>query len=230
MINKNGLYAVITGDLVKSSQLEHGAREKMIAYLRESLMFIEDKLELQDAVFLPIDIFRGDSFQIVLSQPDRALLASIILSLRLSLFNKDAKDFAARISIGIGTIEYIPKSGDIGEADGAAFRLSGKALDTMKEKDQNLLITSSNPALNLMFETQCAFFDLIAIRWTNIQKEILLETLSGSTQEEIASKHGKSQSTISQSLKASGFDAVKKSLSNYEHLFEYTDAFAKSDK
>ncbi|WP_342304909.1 SatD family protein [Methanolobus sp. ZRKC5] len=230
MINEKVLYAVITGDLVQSSQLEHETREEMIAYLRDSLMFIEDHLQLHDTIFLPFDIFRGDSFQVVLSKPDRALLASVLLSQRLSLFNEGSKDFAARLSIGIGTIEYIPDSGNIGEADGVAFRLSGKALDTMKQKGQNLLVTTPNPALNLMFETQCSFFDLIAGRWTNIQKEIILEKLSGSTQEEIASRHGKSQSTISQSLKASGFDGVKKFLFNYEHLFEYEDVFVESDK
>ncbi len=230
MLNEKILYAVITGDLVQSSQLENENREKMIAYLRDSLMFIENHLQLHDAIFLPFDIFRGDSFQVVLSKPDRALLASVLLSQRLSLFNEGSKDFAARLSIGIGTIEYIPDSGNIGEADGVAFRLSGKALDTMKQKGQNLLVTTSDPVLNLMFETQCAFFDLIAGRWTNIQKEIILEKLSGSTQEEIASRHCKSQSTISQSLKALGFDAVKKFLFNYEHLFEYEDVFVESDK
>ncbi|WP_094226988.1 SatD family protein [Methanolobus psychrotolerans] len=230
IIYKDDLCAVITGDLVRSSELEYEDRKLFLSYLRESFTFIKEQLQLQDAILLPFGIFRGDSFQVVLTRPECALLASVLLSLRLRLFNKDAKDLAARISIGIGTIDYIPESGNVGEADGVAFRLSGKTLDGMKQKDQNLMIVTSNQALNLMLEVQCVFLDLIAGRWTNVQKEILLERLSGSTQEEIASRHGKSQSTISQSLKAAGFDAVKKFLTNYENLFEYPDAFVKSDK
>lgn len=230
MIKEKGLCAVITGDLVKSSELEYADRGLFLPYLRESFMFVEEQLQLHDDILLPFGIFRGDSFQVVVTRPERALLASVLMSLKLSLFDAEENNFAARISIGIGTIEYVPNSGNVGEADGVAFRISGKMLDRMKQNDQNLLVTTPNPAMNLLLEAECAFFDLIVARWTKIQKEILLEKLSGSTQEEIASQHGKSQSTISQSLKAAGFDVVKKFLSNYEHLFEYPESFVKSDK
>jgi transcriptional regulator with XRE-family HTH domain len=81
-----------------------------------------------------------------------------------------------------------------------------------------------------MLESQCAFFDNMAARWTDIQKEILFEKLGGLTQDEIASKLGKSQSTVSQSLKAAGFDALKKFLDNYASLFEYPDIFSMGNK
>ena len=228
MISEYSLCAVITGDLVRSSELEYKDRQSVLYSLRDSFRSIEKKLKLQNAVLLPFEIFRGDSFQVVIALPERALHASILLSLMLSPYNKE-KGSPARISIGIGTIDYIPASGNVGEADGVAFRLSGKMLDSMKQKDQGLLITTPDPAINSMLETQCAFFDLIAGRWTDIQKELLMEKLSGLTQEEIALQHGKSQSTVSQSLKAAGFDAVKKFVSNYESLFKHPDIFLKSD-
>lgn len=227
MKTEASLCAVITGDIVKSSEVKYEDRETVLAYLHDCFEFIEDQLHLHDAILLPFEIFRGDSFQIVLTRPDISLLASIILSLKLMTFDSTVAHLTARISIGIGTIDYIPDSKNAGEADGMAFRLSGKNLDRMKQKDQNLLITTPNPALNLIFEAECAFFDHIANRWTDIQKEVLLQKLSGSTQEEIASRHGKSQSTISQSLKAAGFDVVREFISSYEELFKYSDIFCK---
>jgi DNA-binding CsgD family transcriptional regulator len=229
MSGKKILCAVITGDLVRSSELEYKERESVLSCLHESFRSVEELLQLHNAILLPFEIFRGDSFQIVITLPERALLVSILLSLRLSLSNRE-KDLAARISIGIGTIDYIPASGNVGEADGVAFRLSGKMLDSMKQKDQNLLITTPDQVMNMMLETQCAFFDLIAGRWTDIQKELVMEKLSGLTQEEIALQHGKSQSTVSQSLKAAGFDVVKKFVSTYESLFKHPDIFLKSDR
>jgi hypothetical protein len=228
MILENSLCAVITGDLVRSSKLEYKERESVLSGLRESFRSTEELLQLHDDILLPFGIFRGDSFQIVMTRPEHALLVSLLLSLRLSLSGGE-KNISARVSIGIGTIDYVPASGNVGEADGVAFRLSGKMLDSMKQKDQGLLITTPDPVMNMMLETQCAFFDLIAARWTAIQKELIMGKLSGLTQEEIAVRHGKSQSTVSQGLKAAGFDAVKKFVSNYESLFEYPDIFLKSD-
>lgn len=229
MMHKNDLCAVVTGDLVKSSELEYQDRESVLSSLRESFGSLGKQLHLQDAVLLPFEIFRGDSFQVVIARPERALLLSVLLSLMLDLSAKE-KGLSARISIGIGTVGYIPPSGNIGEADGTAFRLSGKMLDSMKQKEQSLLISTRDPALNMMLETQCAFFDLISGRWTDIQKEMIMEKLSGSTQKEIAARHRKSQSAVSQSLKAAGFDAVKKFVTNYENLFKYPDIFLRSDR
>jgi hypothetical protein len=40
----------------------------------------------------------------------------------------------------------------------------------------------------------------------------------------------KTQSSVSQSLKAAGFDAIKTFLDNYESLFAYPGIFMQSDK
>ncbi len=225
MLEDTELYAVITGDIIGSSEMGYRGRDELISYLRDSFSFINTEIVLPDNFLMPVTIYRGDSFQAVIRQPAHALLVSVLLSIRLALFRKDLKGPAARISIGIGTIGYMPDSDNVGEADGIAFRLSGKALDDMKERDQQLLVSTVDPVMNLMLESMCSFFDNIAERWTFVQKGILLEKLSGSTQEEIASKHGKSQSAVSQSLKAAGFEPVKKFLDNYEQLFEYPDLF-----
>ncbi|MEZ5335335.1 MAG: SatD family protein [Methanolobus sp.] len=230
MTGKSKLCAVITGDIVKSSEFDYAARNQLIDYLHSSFNLIEKQLELGSSILLPFEIYRGDSFQVVLSSPERALISSVLLSLRLMLFYSGKKPVNSRISIGIGTIDYIPESGNIGEADGLAFRLSGKNLDKMKQRGQKLLVSTQNPSLNLMFESQCAFFDFLADRWTPVQKEILSGKLSGLTQEEIAYKQGKSQSSISQSLKSAGFNVIKTFVGNYEELFKEQGIFVRGDE
>jgi hypothetical protein len=215
---------------VGSSEISYNDREILLSALHESFFFVSNTLHPDDDSIPPFEISRGDSFQTLLRTPEDALLASVLLFLKLGFFSKINQKIASRISIGIGSVEYIPESGSVGEADGQAFRLSGKTLDSMKEQEKHLLISTASPALNLMLESQCAFFDNMAARWTDIQKEILFEKLGGLTQDEIASKLGKSQSTVSQSLKAAGFDALKKFLDNYASLFEYPDIFSMGNK
>lgn len=225
MKSEHELFSVITGDIVESSGFSYESRNSVIDYLSESFLSVEHRLNLENNVLLPFEIYRGDSFQVVLDYPEKALLACILLLLGLGLSDMDGKYLSARISIGLGSIDYIPDSGYTGEADGEAFRLSGKALDLMKQKGQNLLITTPSPAFNLLLETQCAFFDLLESGWTVNQKEILFEKLSGATQKEIAAKYSKSQSSVSQSLGAAGFQVIRKFLEGYEDLFKYADLF-----
>ncbi|SDG14287.1 SatD family (SatD) [Methanolobus vulcani] len=224
MQDKRKLYAVITGDLVSSSDMDYSDRESLLSVMHDSFSFVKNCLYLDGGKIMPFEISRGDSFQTVVRNPKDALLISVLLLLKLSV-GENGQRLESRFSIGIGSVEYFPDSGSVGEADGQAFRFSGKELDNMKEQEKQLLITTANPALNLMLESQCAFFDNMVARWTDVQKEILLEKLSGLTQDEIASKLGKSQSSISQSLKAAGFDALRKFLDNYANLFEYTEIF-----
>jgi hypothetical protein len=226
---KNELYAVITGDLVGSSEISYNDREILLSALHESFFFVSNTLHPDNNSIPPFEISRGDSFQALFSDPENALMASVLIILKLSLFSEADRKLETRISIGIGSVEYLSESGNVGEADGQAFRLSGRTLDSMKGQEKKLMITSSNPALNLILESQCAFFDNTATRWTKIQKQFLLEKLTGRTQNEIALKYGKSQSTISQSLKAAGFDSLKKFLDNYANLFEYPGIFVMSD-
>ncbi|WMW24988.1 ECF-type sigma factor [Methanolobus sediminis] len=224
MQDKRKLYAVITGDLISSSDMDYSDREALLLIMHDSFSFVKNCLYPDGGEILSFEISRGDSFQNIVRNPKDALMVSVLLLLKLGT-GKNERRLAARMSIGIGSVEYFPDSGSVGEADGQAFRFSGKTLDTMKEQEKQLLVTTANPALNLMLESQCAFFDNMAGRWTGVQKEILLEKLSGLTQDEIALKLGKSQSTISQSLKAAGYDALKKFLDNYASLFEYPGIF-----
>ncbi|MDO4672000.1 MAG: hypothetical protein Q4A76_03735 [Porphyromonadaceae bacterium] len=63
---------VITGDIVSSSHIRLELRKKLLVAMRE---IAEDLKSLSD---LKIEFFRGDSFQILVEQPEKTLLAAVL--------------------------------------------------------------------------------------------------------------------------------------------------------
>ncbi|MDQ3394437.1 MAG: SatD family protein [Bacteroidota bacterium] len=210
-------YAVITADIVNSSQLKNEPRAKLLSVLREIFKKIEQMLP--ESVRTPFEIYRGDSFQGVLIDPAKALLACIIIKvyLRKSFETTLKKAWDARIALGIGTIEFTSES--TAEADGQAFRMSGPVLDVMRGENR-IIITTPWEDLNHEFEVSCAFFDIVFSRWSASQAEVVLEQLDGLTQQQIADKLNISQVSVHQRLKTSGFYAVQKFLNRYESIVQ----------
>ena len=119
--------AIITGDIVRSEQISLDKRDLLIKVLRD---IVED---LQKISPMKMEMFRGDSFQIVVECPEASLkIASMIRAGLKSYSPTDAKEvWDARISIGIGTTDY--QGDSIVTSDGEAFKLSGRGLDAMEK-------------------------------------------------------------------------------------------------
>src|SRR5688572_7677933 len=154
--------AVLTGDVIDSTKLSVSEREKFDKLLHQGLTEIAGKNNFE--------IFRGDSFQVLLTNPDQALKTAIQLRCWLrkqhiyeqsqignskgkikakaqpitSSYKKGIID--ARLSIGIGSVSY--KSKNIKTSDGEAFQLSGRALDNPKNKNARIMIATPDAALN----------------------------------------------------------------------------------
>jgi hypothetical protein len=162
------IYAVLTGDLIGSSRFTIEEREEILSILKDSFRIISP-----DIIESPFGIFRGDSFQGVLSRPDEALKAALIIRTSLlSKFKEKRPRLDARIAIGIGTIGYL--SDQAGEGDGEAFRNSGPELDKMKKGEQNSIIITPWTEINEELQTECALLDAIIQRWTKEQAEAIL--------------------------------------------------------
>jgi predicted DNA-binding protein YlxM (UPF0122 family) len=206
------IYAVLTGDLIGSSRFRVEEREKVISNLKDSFKMISP-----DCITSPFVIFRGDSFQGVLSRPDEALNAALIIrSSLLSRFKGKRARLDARIAIGIGTIDYLP--GDqVGEGDGEAYRNSGQELDKMKKRERNLIIKTPWAGINEELRIECSLLDALIQRWTKEQAEVILYHITkGVTQEEIAKILSISQPAVFQRLKTGGYWAVQAFLEHFE--------------
>ena len=132
-IKKGKPYAVITGDIVKSSELDDDSRRELF----DAMQKIGGELAKwlgKEVMPYPFDIFSGDSWQVLLVDPARALDAAIFYRVGLvaEMGEKKSKHKVdTRMVIAIGEIDFVP-SNRVSEGEGWAFRESGRALAEKK--------------------------------------------------------------------------------------------------
>ncbi len=217
-MNNNKIFAVITGDVVGSSKMKAEERKKLLNVLKSSFARLDEILG-DEFIYFPFEIFRGDSFQGVLSKPELALKTAILI--RAGIRNgiktrvKDAVD--ARIAIGIGTIDFLPTEKG-GEGDGEAYRNSGLLLDDKKKSHQRIFIKTPWENINDELTTEFFLLDAIVSRWTNQQVEIVFEYFKGLTQEEMAEKFNISQPAVRKRLNNLNIDALEMANSRFSKL------------
>jgi len=207
-------YAVITGDLVKSSTFKE-KRKDALRTLDEIFNTLKSKLPKDIDTFIS-DIFRGDSFQIVVSDAEYAL--SIAIFIRAQLIRRSTAGIAinTRISIGIGSIEYLNQE-KITESDDEAFRLSERSLDEIPNY-RRLIITSSSEEQNQTLEVLSAFIDAITSRWTSEQAEAISHWIFGETQTALAKRIGVTQSAVQQRLQLAGHFAIEACVKYFDSI------------
>lgn len=188
------IYAVLTGDLIRSRQSNS----------KQWIPVLKKILEAYGARPKYWDIFRGDSFQVLLKP---ALALDAALKIKTSI--KQFKNLDVRIAIGLGKVNYHSKH--ITESNGPAFINSGDLFDILNK--HSLAIKSPwsdfDHSLNIMLQLA----DLAMERWTPNQARIILLKLENPkiNQADIAKKLKKSgQGLISDALKRTGFDEIQK--------------------
>ena len=77
------MYAVITGDLVKSRKIRNEDVESVIASLKDCFLEINRLLLNGKGKF---ELYRGDSFQYLIPEPQKALLIGIIIRAKLRTY------------------------------------------------------------------------------------------------------------------------------------------------
>lgn len=70
-------YSVITGDIVKSSNLTNRERDLVNESLIKSFIYIISKEKFK--LYQQFEMVRGDSFQGVLQKPEEAFTASLLM-------------------------------------------------------------------------------------------------------------------------------------------------------
>jgi len=214
-MSKNKIYAVITGDLVKSGKFGSD-RGRALEILKESLNSLKNFKRKNIGGIS--DIFRGDSFQIVISEPPFSLEIAIFLKAKLLSKTLNDKNIDVRIAIGIGEIESFDEK-NIQESDGEAFRLSGNALDNIS-KYRRFSIKSNIDKSNKQLKFIASSIDSITRRWSTEQAEAVLLWLSGKTQTSISKKLGISQPAVNKRLLLAGHFTLKESFELFKFLLE----------
>ncbi|MBN1117402.1 MAG: hypothetical protein JXA77_09375 [Bacteroidales bacterium] len=159
------------------------------------------------------EIYRGDSFQVEITDPSLALLTSIKIKAAI----KCIKHIDVRLAIGIGDKTY--QATNITESNGSAFVNSGDIFESLVKKKQNLAISTPsvefNKEMNLLFRLALIAMD----NWTINSAEMIHLTLSnpGYSQKELGKMLGIKQNAVSNRLKRAYYDEISELIKRYQN-------------
>lgn len=198
--------AVLTGDIVNSTQLEKSGEKKLLKALHQVLEPYK------------FEFYRGDSFQVYMKDPQKSLRVALLCRLIAIGLNQGEYLTATdiRISIGIGNV--ITPVRTLGSAKGEAFVLSGRSFDEIQKTETRLAITAENKAVNTGLQVIADYINSILKGMTAKQAEVVAELLKGQTQQKVTTLLNKSKSTISQLVSAGRWNEIEKLLLQYETL------------
>ena len=214
---KNKFYCVMSGDIVGSSDLHLRAGSPTAEVV---IGFGNRVIERFDKELIPeIDVYRGDSWQMVCLVPQRSLRIGLFLR-ALIKSDRSIQPVDTRLSFGFGEIDYLPEMG-ISAGDGEAFRLSGSGLDRCGKRRRMCLAVPEQKVTSLSggLDQIINLVDFQVQRWQPGQSEAVAGALLGYTQQEIARswmREQVTQQTISQHLESAGWDVIKSALSYFE--------------
>jgi hypothetical protein len=196
--------AVITADIVNSSSMGKKSYDLIVSRLKKIL----------SAEKVKSHFYRGDSFQCYLADPYTAFRFALNLRTAAKVIVTDSgEETDLKISLGIGSIETPVIK--INEAMGEAFIISGRELDNLEIEGRRFIITSENSGLNIAFDTISIFTDYLFKKLTLKQAEVLKYLLKNNTQQQIARKLKKTQSTVNRHVQALGWKEFEHLIENY---------------
>tara|TARA_A100000171_G_scaffold27215_1_gene25389 strand:+ start:6723 stop:7385 length:663 start_codon:yes stop_codon:yes gene_type:complete len=212
--------AVITGDIIRSTDIEGDYREVLHRIAND----IRDQIDQQ---FL-IDVYRGDSFQAISKKPEQGLLMLLLIKAGLKREqtekNKQTIQWDARMSMGIGKLANYPEYNNLSELSGAPFTRSGRSLDSMKEKNKEITIVTGEEKQDNELKAILPMVEAIVAKWTTAQASAVYLFLlyKDITQKEIGDRLGKTQVAVSKSLDISRIDALIPYIERFETQIQWT--------
>jgi len=183
------IVAVITGDIIGSGKSRQTGQ--WLTRLKESFRIAGAKRS---------EVFRGDSFQLELRKPERALEAALIIRTSLkamTAFYQRGMD--VRVAVGIGQQEF--KAKKVSESNGEAYRFSGRLLDKLKSAGGKMGVRTAWPDVDWVMQPSLGLVSAIMDDWTHASSEIAWLYLSKTTiQRELSHELGISQPSVHKRL------------------------------
>nr|WP_288836405.1 transcriptional regulator [uncultured Flavobacterium sp.] len=192
--------AVITGDIMHSRKV------------LSSVWLTDLKAVLKNYGNEPKDweIYRGDSFQLLVPAED-----ALEIALLIKATIKQHKALDVRMAIGVGNVDY--SADKITESNGTAFINSGECFEGLKK--ETLGIQTPWIEFNSIFEVILSFMLMIVDNWTNTSAEVIKKAFENPeiNQNQLATVlNKKSQSSISASLKRAAHEELKNMIAFYK--------------
>lgn len=199
--------SVITGDIINSRKLKSPS---------QWLIPLKKLLNEQGMSPSTWEIFRGDSFQVEVKQPEEALLYAI----RIKATIKCLKGVDVRMSIGVGKKDY--KALKITESNGEVFIHSGEKIEDLKKQKQNLAIKTPWSGFDKEMNQYLRLALIAMDNWSQGAAEVVKVFLENpdKTQKEIAHILDKRQSSISERKTRAHFDEIMEVETAYRTTIE----------
>lgn len=188
------MISVLTGDIVNSRRTQP---QKWLEPLKR-------ELQKQGPSQRSWEIYRGDSFQLIVREPKDALTVAIKLKASIKSLGK----LDIRIAIGIAEKGYDAKS--ITESNGPAFVHSGDEFEKLRKRKQRLAVKTNWPnfdeEINLYFRLGLIAMDA----WTTNEATAVQLALEypDASQEDLGRKIGIKQNAVSTRLKRAYFSEI----------------------
>lgn len=209
--NNMDIKGVITGDIISSTTIE----TKWKKFLLNTIQKVVGELKILSPS--KIEMFRGDSFQIIVDKPEAALRVAVLLraGLRGNTPKGSKQPWDARIAVGIGEISY--QSEEVVVSDGEAFHFSGWEFDELGKRRLSIRTRWSN--VNEELKVSTAFADDIISHWSVTQAEVVyLALLLQKPQKDIALKTNKTTQSISKLVSAGKENLIRIYLERYSNI------------
>lgn len=209
-----GVFAVLTGDIIKSTNLSAEQLDQTRAVIRKGVRQFREKS--RRAVSGLPEFFRGDAWQLLLKEPGSALRVALYIRALLSA----ETDVQTRISIGIGGVDVINRK-RTSLSMGEAFTLSGHGLDMITGYFDltGALPDRAGPLASWFPAILCLCSGLVR-PWTRRQAEIisLALLLDNPTHERIAGllHPTVAKQTVTESLAGSGWRPLQEAILAFE--------------
>lgn len=184
--------SIITADII-------GSRKRSEDWLEPLKSFLE-RYGKSPKVW---EIYRGDSFQLEVSDPATSIEAAIGLKALLKTLKLDA-----RMAIGIGDVSH--RSEKITESNGSAFVRSGELFETLKPQKITLAVATGRPSVDVQLNLLLKLLTALTDDWLPQSAEFVKLALDfpNLSQEELGKKLGIAQAAVSRRRKRANFDLV----------------------
>lgn len=217
------LHAVATGDVIGSSELSVDERRHLPERLRAA--YAKSREAAPDALPQDLAIMGGDGWQCYVEDPSQALPRVLHFWTHMC-----AEGLRSRFAIAVDTVDFI-SDGNLSESDGAAFRQSGRALETLDDDRWAVCVLpelgtiTSSLAADSMFE----LVDLLLHEWTEAQAQAVAGMLQGVgtersvTQQAVAeawSPEPITRQSVNRHLQRAKWVRVERTASHFDQLIE----------
>jgi hypothetical protein len=176
---------VLTGDVVGSTQLSAEARARLHRVMRKTGALVWRALG-RTVMPLSADIFGGDSWQLLLTQPGAALRAALLYRAVL-VGTMNTKGLDTRVVIAVGTVDFVPRR-KVSEGEGEAFRASGRLLAEKEGRSRRMRFAAPGAPDAAVWDLVVQWMDTaIVSSWTPSRALAVSGAVRGWTQERISS-------------------------------------------